>query len=193
MVDPGGDAELILSLLKKHQARAAWVIHSHAHIDHVGATADVREKGGASCQCGFHKEEQWLIENLDLQSQFLGLPLRVRPIEQVDHWLTDGESLKIGEELRVDVLHTPGHTPGSLSFLVSEGPRPQVILSGDTLFLESVGRTDLWGGDWDTLHRSICTKLFTWPEEIPVIPGHGPATTIAHEKENNPFLRGTAF
>ena len=187
VVDPGGDPERIEALLKKHKATPQWVLHSHAHIDHVGATQDVRALE-QTCHCGFHQGEQWLLENLELQASFIPMPFK--PIEAVDHWLKDGETIKVGTQIELTVCHTPGHTPGSLCFLVAEKSRPQIILSGDTLFAGSIGRTDLWGGDYEAILRSIHQKLLSWPEDIPVIPGHGPATTLQQEKETNPFLTG---
>lgn len=185
VIDPGGDIPLIEKTLKKHQAQVKWLLHTHAHIDHVGGTQDLKD--AHACACAFHPGEKWLIEHLTEQAQFLPIPYR--DIETIDHWCRDADAFKIGSTIRVDVCHTPGHTPGSQCFLISEKEKPQVMCTGDTLFRGSIGRTDLWGGDSALILKSIHQKLLMWPEDIPVITGHGPKTTLALEKDTNPFLQ----
>lgn len=187
VIDPGGDWPLIRRELEKEQATVAWILHTHAHIDHLGATQHVREHWKAS-QCALHAGDRPLVENIPIQAQFLNLPSF--EVKEMDHWLSDGESVRVGETVRVEVAHTPGHTPGSVCFLVEESGRGKEIFSGDTLFQGSIGRTDLWGGDFEQLMSSIHDKLMQWPDDVRVIPGHGPATTLQEERAHNPFLQG---
>ncbi len=179
LIDPGDDAETILSVLARHRLRALYLLHTHAHLDHIGATHDMRQKSmAAAC---LHEDDMPLCENLAVQADLFGLP--APPVPTIDRFLKDGDVLSFGHH-KVDVLHTPGHTPGSVSFHI-----PSIgLITGDTLFAGSVGRTDLWGGSQPTLLRSIHTRLLSFPEETVVYPGHGPKTTIGREKRSNPYL-----
>jgi len=179
-VDPGDEAEKILSLIDKHQLKLRYILLTHAHFDHVGAVADVKEATGAVVM--MHKDEQIIVENLPLQTSLFGFP-QPRAFT-VDQWLKHEEMIFFGA-LRIKVLATPGHTPGGVCFLLND-----LLYSGDTLFCESIGRTDLPGGSQVKLLKSIHEQLWPLPGATQVYPGHGPATTISHEKRYNPFLIG---
>lgn len=188
VIDPGGDLPKIEERLTKHGAVAKSIVHTHTHIDHVGATAALQRSSDAAAR--IHEGDQFLYSILPIQAAMLGLGAAPESAE-LDTWLTDDEVIKIGA-LDVHVIHTPGHTPGSCCFEV-RAPRAEsddvLLLSGDTLFQRGVGRTDLWGGDHEALIASIKTKLFSLPDPTRVICGHGPNTTIAAEKRSNPFVR----
>ncbi len=186
IIDPGGDPDRILAAAERLGLRPRYLLHTHAHFDHVGGTRRLADLTGAVV--ALHPDDRPLYEHLAEQTAFFGLP----PVEaaEVTHWLKDGERLAAGSAAAA-VLHTPGHTPGSVSFATPRGdadPRDVVLFSGDTLFLGGVGRTDLWGGSADQLFESIRTRLLALPDDTPVIPGHGPATTIGRERRTNPFL-----
>jgi len=182
VVDPGDEAPRILKALTDLNARTLALLHTHGHFDHIGATSDVAEATGAAIR--LHAGDRFLYDSLAEQASFFGLSLRApRPPDQP---LSDGEVISFGG-FQVRAIHTPGHTPGSTSFLL-EGENP-ILFSGDTLFHRSIGRTDLWGGDTDQILASIRERLFTLPPETPVVCGHGPRTTIGEERKLNPFVR----
>ncbi len=182
VVDPGGKHAHILELIAHYDLTVKWIVHTHAHLDHIYETRDVKEKAGGTI--ALHKEDLFLYDGFLMQAAMFGWkPRQVLPIE---HWLTDGESLAFGKRAAT-VIFTPGHTPGSCCFSL-EGPNGPLLLSGDTLFQRSVGRTDLPGGDYPTLERSIQRKLYTLDPQTKVIPGHGPPTTIGDERRSNPFV-----
>lgn len=179
VVDPGEDSGLILQRLAKYELKTLYLFHTHAHIDHIGATDAVRTQTGA--ESALHKEDLFLCENLALQASLFDLP--TPPIPTIDILLKQGDLFSFGKN-RLEVLHTPGHTPGSVSFYI-----PTIgLITGDTLFKGSIGRTDLWRGSYPTLIDSIQSKLFSFPDETMVYPGHGPSTTIGDEKRGNPFV-----
>jgi len=184
VVDPGGDLRLIEARLAKHGAKVKAIVHTHTHIDHVGATADLQRTHDAAAR--IHEADQFLYSILPIQASMLGMGSPPESAE-LDTWLKDGEVVSLGA-LTMHVLHTPGHTPGSCCFELRSGD-DVVVLAGDTLFQQSVGRTDLWGGDHDALVKSIRGKLFALPDPTRVICGHGPDTTIGVEKRSNPFVR----
>jgi hydroxyacylglutathione hydrolase len=181
VIDPGGDAEEILAEVAAMGVTVKWLLHTHAHYDHVLATGAVAAATSAAILVP--AADRALYENLPAQGWIFGFSA-VRPPEPT-RWLAGGETLSIGN-LSVQVIPTPGHTPGSVSYYF--GPAMALIFSGDTLFADSVGRTDLPGGSFEQLQDSIRNKLYVLPKETRVIPGHGPETTIGHEREHNPFI-----
>ncbi|APR87840.1 putative metal-binding enzyme [Minicystis rosea] len=183
VIDPGGDFDVIRARLEKHGAKIVSIVHTHTHIDHVGATADLQRWADAPAR--IHEADRFLYELLPVQAALLGTGLP--EVCDLEGDLRDGTSINAGG-LTAHVLHTPGHTPGSVSFLV-QSPESSVVFTGDTLFRRGIGRTDLWGGDSDLILRSLRGKLLTLDETTRVVAGHGPETTIGEEKRANPFLR----
>lgn len=183
VVDPGGDFDEIQRRLTKAGASVVAIVHTHTHIDHVGATAPLQAWTGAPAK--IHEADRFLYEMLPVQAAFIGMP--VPEICDLEGSLTDDLVLSAGS-LEMAVLHTPGHTPGSCSFVAKLGGT-QVAFAGDTLFRRGIGRTDLWGGDSDLILKSIKRKLFSLDETTKVITGHGPATTIGEERRQNPFVK----
>jgi hydroxyacylglutathione hydrolase len=199
VVDPGDEIERILEIIRRHGLKVRTIVSTHTHIDHVGGLAGLHRATGAPVL--IHEADLELYKNLDTQAQWLGVPtpamMRIRDFVKEDDTLRWG-----GYEARV--LHTPGHTQGSISLVVDAsavppgGELPNVaadsvvaarLLAGDTLFHGSIGRTDLPGGSYPQILSSIREKLLTLPDELVVYPGHGDITTIGSEREFNPFLR----
>jgi hydroxyacylglutathione hydrolase len=183
VVDPGDEVDKILAALRKHALRCIAILNTHAHIDHVGANHALKEATGARLM--LHEADLPLYDNLRVQAEWLGGLMPEPRRAEVDQHVGHGDQVSAGEVV-AEVLHTPGHTPGSLSFHLA-GAEP-LLLSGDTLFAGSIGRTDLWGGDFDQEIASIRSRLLTLDETTRVIPGHGPETTIGWERRRNPFL-----
>lgn len=182
VIDPGDEAEKIVSRLSEEGLRVKYLLHTHAHFDHVGGTGGVRKACGAPV-C-LHEGDRELYANVPLQARLFGMTAEEPP--PVEKWLEDGERLAFGD-YSVETLHTPGHSPGSVCFRVW-GNGEELLFSGDTLFQRSIGRTDLWGGSLDQLLQSVRRRLWTLDDDTPVYPGHGPATRIGEEKAENPFL-----
>lgn len=183
VIDPGGDFEAIRDLLQRHALSVVALVHTHTHIDHVGATAPLQRHCGVDAH--IHEADRFLYDMLPVQAALLGLPMVERC--EMRGSLKDGEALSFGD-LELGVLHTPGHTPGSVSFHVTAA-EGAVLFSGDTLFRRGIGRTDLWGGDQQQILHSLGDRLMTLPDDTRVIAGHGPDTTIGAERRDNPFLR----
>jgi len=184
VLDPGGDGAAILERIGRTGCRVVALLHTHGHLDHVGATAEVCAALGPELPVGLHRDELELYRNLATQGRMFGLAVGDPPEPTL--WLEDGQRLPVGS-LELEVRHTPGHSPGGVSFVVHGGSEPLVIV-GDVLFAGSIGRTDLWGGSFEQLAESIRTRLYTLPDETRVITGHGPATTIGRERHSNPFV-----
>ncbi len=183
VVDGGDGVDEVVSRLSRNGWRAKFLLHTHAHIDHIGELGRLRKLTGGSAL--LHPADLPLYRTLALQARWIGLA-RVPPIVALDGDLRDRDLLELGE-LRCRVLHTPGHTPGSVCFEVSDGKTLEV-LSGDTLFAGAIGRWDLGGTSMEELVRSIHTELMQYEDSTPVIPGHGPFTTIGIERASNPYL-----
>ena len=181
VIDPGADAEEILNALTTLEVRVGQIVLTHYHFDHVLAADALRRATGASL--AIHESEAALLTKPPALFRFFA-PQTPQGLV-ADRLLRDGDRLNVGD-LCVEVLHTPGHSPGGISLWIdSEG----VVFSGDTLFREGLGRTDFPGGDQELLLHSIRERLLALPEETIVYPGHGPATTIGYERQHNPWLR----
>ncbi len=186
VVDPGGDLPVIQRRLDAlGNPRVSAIVHTHTHIDHVGATAGLAAATNADPQ--IHEGDRFLYEMLPVQAAMLGIPVPDRC--EMKGGLVDGTSFRFGA-FELGVLHTPGHTPGSTCFLVeAKEPAEAWLFSGDTLFRGSIGRTDLWGGDFDGIMRSLRERILPLREDAVVVPGHGESSTIADELRQNPFLQ----
>ena len=183
VVDPGDEVEKVLAALRRHGLRCTAILNTHAHIDHVGANHALREATGARLM--LHEADLPLYDNLRIQAEWLGGLIAEPRRAELDGHVGHGDRVSAGA-VSADVLHTPGHTPGSICFRL-DGDEP-LVLTGDTLFAGSIGRTDLWGGDFDQEIASIRRHLLTLDPATRVIPGHGPETTIGWERQHNPFL-----
>ena len=182
VVDPGDEISRIQEIVKKHGLTVKAIVITHAHIDHVGGAQKLRKATGAPVY--MNRNDAELNAMMDVQAGWLG----VQPPEtaQIDSDAKDGDVLAMGST-DFHVLHTPGHTQGSISLWI---PSATMLVAGDTLFRDSIGRTDLPGGDGRQILRSIHDKLLPLPAETVVVPGHGESTTIGREKEFNYFLQG---
>jgi hydroxyacylglutathione hydrolase len=189
VVDPGDEVERILGLIGRYKLQVKAIVSTHAHIDHVGGLAKLYQYTGAPVM--MHGDDLALYRGMEVQASFLGM--RPPELVEIHQLLKEGDVLQWGT-FHANVMHTPGHTPGSVSlYLASEGAnavlsQPQ-LFAGDTLFAGSIGRTDLWGGSFDQLIDSLKAKLLQLPDATVVHPGHGPSTTIGHERDTNPFLK----
>jgi len=181
IIDPGDDADRVLALVDEHALTVRYVLNTHCHFDHMGANAEVVAATGALL--ALHPAETPLLRARGAAHLF-GLSGNDSPLP--DLLLDDGDELIVGS-LQFRVLLTPGHSPGGVAFYLAE---QEVVFVGDVLFAGGVGRTDLPGGDWDTLEASIRDVLFQLPDETVVYPGHGPTTTIGREARHNPFVGG---
>ena len=208
VVDPGDELDLILERVDAQglEVRALW--HTHAHIDHIGATyalyhelsARAEKEGATPPKVYLHAGDKWLYDNVAVQASMLGM----RPFKVTETFesINDGQKYEFFDGIRA--IHTPGHTPGSCCLSISalaeievprafaqglDGEAARVLLSGDTLFRRSIGRTDLWGGDGELILKSIRKRLLTLPPDTIVIPGHGPLTSVEEELAKNPYTR----
>ena len=179
IIDPGSESNRILEKVESLGLRVTGIVLTHAHGDHIGAVGLVKSKTQAPVMV--HREEaDWLTDPEKNLSALLGFPIVSPP---ADRLLEEGDQIEFGQ-FRLSVLHTPGHSPGAIT-LSGDG----YLISGDLIFEESVGRTDLPGGDMEHLAQSIRNKIYTRPDETVIYPGHGSSTTVGHEKKYNPFVR----
>ncbi len=181
VVDPGDNIPEILARLQKHGLTLRQIVITHAHIDHVGGALRLKRATGAPVYLNQH--DLGLLGAMEMQAGWLGIPTpeTASPDASADDGMTVGLAT-----LPAEVIHTPGHTPGSICLLF---PQQHLLLAGDTLFAGSIGRTDLPGGDGRQILRSLRDRLMVLPEMTRVLPGHGPETTIGEEKQSNPFLQ----
>ncbi len=206
VIDPGEDVDRILAALAKHRLTVKAILVTHAHIDHVGGLKRLHDVTGAPVM--MNEGDLEMYRAMDFQAEFLGTD--PPPLAKIDTLLTEGQTIRWGN-YEARVLHTPGHSAGSVSLYLpfsanqreanriavpsapaeksSGGVQAPWLFAGDTLFAGTIGRTDLWGGSYPEIIRSIRLKLLTLPENTIVFPGHGPATTLGEERESNPFLQ----
>jgi hydroxyacylglutathione hydrolase len=182
VIDPGDNIEEILATLATHQLRVKAVVITHAHIDHIGGAQKLKAATGAPVY--MNARDQELYNHLDVQAGWLGMETPERT--EIEVSAREGDTLTLGPA-EFQILETPGHTQGSISLLI---PAENKLIAGDTLFLDSIGRTDLPGGNPRQILRSIHDKFLPLDDGVVVIPGHGPNTTIGRERRRNPFLQG---
>ena len=182
VVDPGDEIDRIEAILRKHALTVKWIAVTHAHIDHIGGAGKLRTRTGAPVY--MNENDLALCARLDEQAAWLGMPEPEQT--EIDVKLREGDALDLAGT-KFDVLHTPGHTQGSVSLLI---PSENKLVAGDTLFRDSIGRTDLPGGNHRQILSSIKTKLLALDDGVEVVCGHGPGTTIGRERAWNMFLRG---
>lgn len=185
LIDPGDEVEALLDAVKSTRAKVAAILLTHAHLDHITGVA--RAHSATRAPIWLHRDDLFLYDEVAEQGRMFGI--QVAPQPNIDHFYQPGHNLEFGSHT-IDIHHTPGHSPGGVCLAIgTPGRSDHELFVGDTLFAGSIGRTDLPGGDMDTLLNSIRTVLFSFPDDSPVHSGHGPTTTIGEEKRTNPFLR----
>jgi glyoxylase-like metal-dependent hydrolase (beta-lactamase superfamily II) len=190
IIDPGGDADKIIKLLKKHGLKPRYLINTHGHGDHIGGNKALKEHFPEMKICIHEEDEEMLTNPFKNLSALGGFQSKdyILKSPPADVPLKEGDRIPLGG-IRLEVLHTPGHTPGGICLLSRSGDnQPDVLFSGDSLFQGSIGRTDFPGGNYNALIKSLKEKVLTLKEDTVVYPGHGPSTTIGYEKRNNPYL-----
>ncbi|MCD6569775.1 MAG: MBL fold metallo-hydrolase [Deltaproteobacteria bacterium] len=180
IIDPGGEGQRILDEVKGMGVNIVGIVNTHAHIDHIGANRHMKEAFGVDIM--MHKTELPILHGASKAGMMFGVS--IDPPPEPDRFIEEGDTITFGDS-SLSVLLTPGHSPGGLSFVTQDG---NWCFAGDTLFAGSIGRTDLPGGNYDTLIHSIKTKILPLGDHVKVLPGHGPATTVANERKYNPFL-----
>ncbi len=186
LIDPGDEVEDLLAAATQHTVEITGILLTHAHVDHVSGVAEAKRRTAAPIW--LHKDDIFLYDRAVAHGMLFGI--RVEPPPPVDVFYEPGKSIVFGD-YEVTWHHTPGHCPGGVCLQVGKrGERAIDLFVGDTLFAGSIGRTDLPGGDFNTLIRSVTTVLYAFGDDARVYPGHGPDTTIGHERRTNPFLIG---
>lgn len=190
VIDPGDDIEAILAILQRHKLRVKAIVITHSHIDHIGGAKKMKAATGAPVY--LNENDLELYKHLGEQAQMIGTAEPEKT--EIDLSPKDGDTITAGN-IKASVIHTPGHTPGSICLLIPQtgaalaAAEPPTLIAGDTLFRGSIGRTDLRGGSTRAILKSIKEKLLALEDDVLVIPGHGGATTIGYEREHNPFLQ----
>lgn len=179
VIDLGGDFEVIKDEIEKYNAKLKYILNTHGHFDHIFGERDAQKT--ASVPVYVHEEDKYLVENLPKQLEKFGFVANAEPPKDIKTF-TEKDFFKIGKN-EIKIIHTPGHTPGSVCFLIGK-----ILFSGDTLFYTSVGRTDFEGGSFEKLRDSIVNKLFKLDDDIDVYPGHDSKTTIGYEKKYNCYF-----
>lgn len=180
VIDPGGEGQKILKEIEKMGVNVKAVLNTHAHVDHIGALKDIKNVLGAEIM--LHEAELPVLKTASRMARLFGISIDEPP--EPDRFLVEGDEISCGS-ITLKVIETPGHSPGGISLLTSDG---KICFVGDTLFAGSIGRTDLPGGDYHTLIESIKTKIIPLGDDVKVLSGHGPATTVGVERRYNPFL-----
>jgi hydroxyacylglutathione hydrolase len=181
VVDPGDDIDDIVQVLTRHQLKVKYIVITHGHIDHIGGAKKLKDLTGAPVY--LNEQDMELYKHIEEQAMMIGTPAPQRT--NIDVSPRDGDEIRCGA-IRATILHTPGHTQGSSCVLLADANK---LLAGDTLFRDSIGRTDLPGGNFGQIMRSLREKLLPLDDSMIVVPGHGPVTTIGREREHNPFLQ----
>ncbi len=188
IIDPGEDLDIILEKVKTHNIDYEILLHTHAHLDHIGASKNLKQS--LNIPIYLHTADKELYNNLPLQALMMGKD--VTTPDDADHYFNDKDEIQV-DGISLIVIHTPGHSQGSSCFMLKLQNQENILFSGDTLFKGSIGRTDLPGGNGTQILDSIKTKLLTLDENIKVIPGHGPITSIKEEKTYNPFFTSEQY
>ncbi len=180
VIDPGDEVPRILDKLRKHKLEVVYILNTHGHFDHVGGNKKLKEVTGA--QIAIHPDDAPHLNRLAESAAVWGMRAENSP--PPDLFFEDGQILTVGN-LKFEVLHTPGHTPGSVSLVIEDA---QIVFTGDLIFAGSIGRTDFPGGDYATLVQSVRQKIFPLGDEFKILSGHGPVTTVGYERAHNPFF-----
>ena len=178
LIDPGDEAEILLEIVERKSLSIKYILLTHAHIDHISGVSKAKSKTKAPIV--LHPDDLKLYNTVKIQGEWFNYPIETPP--KVDAFFLDNQIITIADH-QIKVIHTPGHSPGGVCFLIDNH-----LFCGDTLFEGSIGRTDLPGGDFQKLIESIKTHLLALPDDTIVYSGHGPVTTIGKEKKDNPFL-----
>ncbi|MBP8081930.1 MAG: MBL fold metallo-hydrolase [Spirochaetes bacterium] len=184
IIDPGHDCSELETYITENKLSVDAVLLTHAHIDHVAGVGEIREAFGKPAVY-MGKDDEDLLANIAFQAKMFSLPAP-NPVE-IDKVIYPGETLELAG-MKIEPLHTPGHSQGSFSFVIESS-----IFSGDVLFLQSIGRTDLFGGNLSVLMKSINEVILSYPADYTVYPGHGEKTTVGYEKENNPYIKSKNY
>jgi glyoxylase-like metal-dependent hydrolase (beta-lactamase superfamily II) len=184
VVDGGDDVDAIVARLDALGVRVKYLVHTHAHFDHIGKLGPLRERVGGEAL--LHPDDLPLYAMLAQQARWVGMNETMHPV-RIDGDLRDGDDLRVGA-IAMRVLHTPGHTPGSTTFALDRADAPSVVLAGDTLFRGAIGRWDLGGTSMEDIVDSIREKILPYADATVVVPGHGPSTTVGRERAENPYL-----
>lgn len=179
VIDPGGDLDDILKFINENELNIKYIILTHGHADHIGGVIELKETLSVPLMIHEDDKEMLVDGNKNLSTMMAMGTIEIEP----DNLLKDGDIIEFGDE-KAEIIHTPGHTKGGICIKIGDN-----IITGDTLFSGSIGRTDLLGGDYETIIKSIKSKLIIYPDNVQIFPGHGASSTIGKEKVSNPFLR----